>query len=289
MAEATAAPPTDPDREAEERPEEPEGPGLIDRAASRLLDRLLAPIAELGTLARLTWETAFWLFRLPFRGRLFIEQMEFIGVGSIFIVSLTGFFVGAVLGLQLVDGFRQFGAENQVGAVVGMAMAREIGPVFSALMVSSRAGSAMTTELGSMRVSDQINALVVMAVHPVQYLVVPRVVAGVIMVPILTLLFNIIGLAGAYVICTYMLGIDPGVFLGRMQWTVDWPDVRMGVIKAAIFGAAICIIACRQGFYASGGAAGVGRATNRSVVHSAIAILALDYLITALILGQGLF
>ena len=113
-------------------------------------------------------------------------------------ISLGGpALLGAVLGLQLVDGFRQFGAENQVGAVVGVAMAREIGPVFSALMVSSRAGSAMTTELGSMRVSDQINALVVMAVHPVQYLVVPRVVAGILMVPILTLFFNIIGLCGA--------------------------------------------------------------------------------------------
>lgn len=285
MAEApTAAPPTDPQQRAGSEATEPEGPRLWER----LLSWLLAPVVEIGTLAQLTGETLSWLLRRPFRGRLFIEQMEFIGVGSIFIVSLTGFFVGAVLGLQLVDGFRQFGAENQVGAVVGMAMAREIGPVFSALMVSSRAGSAMTTELGSMRVSDQINALIVMAVHPVQFLVVPRVVAGVLMVPVLTLLFNIIGLTGAYAICTTMLGIDPGVFLGRMQWIVDWPDVRMGLIKAAIFGAAISLIACRQGFYASGGAAGVGRATNRAVVHSAIAILALDYLITALILGQGL-
>ncbi len=285
MTEApTAAPPTDPDETVGSEAVEPPGSSLRERA----LTWLLAPAAELGTLTQLTAETLFWLVRRPFRGRLFIEQMEFIGVGSVFIVGLTGFFVGAVLGLQLVDGFRQFGAENQVGAVVGMAMAREIGPVFSALMVSSRAGSAMTTELGSMRVSDQINALVVMAVHPVQFLVVPRVVAGVLMVPILTLLFNIIGLAGAYAICTTALGIDPGVFLGRMQWIVDWPDVRMGLVKAAIFGGTISIIACRQGFYASGGAAGVGRATNRAVVHSAIAILALDYLITALILGQGL-
>ncbi|MEM9069773.1 MAG: ABC transporter permease [Myxococcota bacterium] len=287
MSDATAAPPTDPDQAVEA--EAPEGPSFGERITSGLVEKVAAPFAEIGTLARLAFDTAFWLARPPFRGRLFVEQMEFVGVGSIFIIALTGFFVGAVLGLQLVDGFRQFGAENQVGAVVGVAMAREIGPVFSALMVSSRAGSAMTTELGSMRVSDQINALVVMAVHPVQYLVVPRVVAGILMVPILTLFFNIIGLCGAFLVCTSMLGIDPGVFLGRMQWIVDWPDVRMGIVKAAIFGAAICIIACRQGFFASGGAAGVGRATNRSVVHSAIAILALDYLITALILGQGLF
>lgn len=249
----------------------------------------LAPLAELGMLARMAFETVFWLLRPPYRVRLLLEQMEFIGVGSVFLVSLTGFFIGAVLGLQLVDGFRQFGAENQTGAVVGIAMAREMGPVFTALMVSSRAGSAMTTELGSMRVSDQINALVVLAVNPVQYLIVPRVLAGVLTVPILTLLFNIVGLTGTYVVCVHMLGIDPGIFLGRMQWLVDWPDVAQGLTKAAIFGGTISLIACRQGFYASGGAAGVGRATNRSVVHNAIAILALDYLVTAIILGQGLF
>jgi phospholipid/cholesterol/gamma-HCH transport system permease protein len=250
---------------------------------------VLAPLAELGMLARMLFETVFWLVRPPYRVRLLIEQMEFIGVGSVFLVSLTGFFIGAVLGLQLVDGFRQFGAENQTGAVVGIAMAREMGPVFTALMISSRAGSAMTTELGSMRVSDQINALVVLAVNPVQYLIVPRVLAGVITAPILTLLFNVVGLTGAYLVCVHMLGIDPGIFLGRMQWLVDWPDVAQGLTKAAIFGGTISLIACRQGFYATGGAAGVGRATNRSVVHNAIAILALDYLVTAIILGQGLF
>jgi phospholipid/cholesterol/gamma-HCH transport system permease protein len=109
------------------------------------------------------------------------------------------------------------------------------------------------------------------------------------MVPILTLMFNVIGMCGAYVVCVKMLGIDPGVFVGRMQWLVDWPDVMQGLIKAFIFGGTICLIACRQGFYATGGAAGVGRATNRSVVHSAVAILALDYLVTAMVLGQGLF
>jgi phospholipid/cholesterol/gamma-HCH transport system permease protein len=258
---------------------------LADKAGTFVL----APLAELGMLARMFFEAMFWMIRPPYRFRLLIEQMEFIGVGSVFLVSLTGFFIGAVLGLQLVDGFRQFGAENQTGAVVGIAMAREMGPVFTALMVSSRAGSAMTTELGSMRVSDQINALVVLAVNPVQYLVVPRILAGVLTVPILTLLFNIVGLTGSYLVCVHMLSIDPGIFLGRMQWLVDWPDVMQGLTKAAIFGGTISLIACRQGFYATGGAAGVGRATNRSVVHNAIAILALDYVVTALILGQGLF
>ncbi|MAQ15723.1 MAG: ABC transporter permease [Sandaracinus sp.] len=236
----------------------------------------------------MAWETIFWAVRPPFRFSLLIASMEFIGVGSIFIVGLTGFFTGAVLSLQLVDGFRQFGAESQTGAVVGMAMAREIGPVFTALMVSSRAGSAITTELGSMRVSDQINALITMAVNPVQYLVAPRVCAGVLTVPVLTMLFNIVGLVGSYLVATGLMGIDPGVFLGRMQWLVDWKDVAQGLIKAMIFGFVVTLVACRQGFYATGGAAGVGQATNRSVVHNAIAILALDYVVTAAVLGQGL-
>lgn len=279
------APPTDTDRSGRE----PEGRSALAEAAEALATWLLTPLAELGMLFRMSGEALFWGVRPPYRFRLFLRAMDFVGVGSIFIVGLTGLFTGMVLGLQLVDGFREFGAENQTGAVVGLGMAREIGPVFSALMVSSRAGSAMTTELGSMRVTSQIDALTTMAVNPVQYLVVPRLFAGMTMVPLLTMLFNIIGMCGAYVVSVHLMGIDPGIFLDRMSWLVDWEDVFHGLIKATVFGVTICLIACRQGFYASGGAAGVGRATNRSVVHSAIAILALDYLITSVLLGQGLF
>ena len=121
-----------------------------------------------------------------------------------------------------------------------------------------------------------------------QYLVAPRVCAGVLTVPVLTMLFNIVGLVGSYLVATGLMGIDPGVFLGRMQWLVDWKDVAQGLIKAMIFGFVVTLVACRQGFYATGGAAGVGQATNRSVVHNAIAILALDYVVTAAVLGQGL-
>lgn len=287
-APAEKAPQEDPDRARSAAEEEEQTPSWAKEISEAIGVRLLSPLAELGMLSRMAWETLFWAVRPPYRFRLLIGSMEFIGVGSIFIVGLTGFFMGAVLGLQLVDGFRQFGAESQTGAVVGMAMSREIGPVFTALMVSSRAGSAITTELGSMRVSDQINALITMAVNPVQYLVVPRVLAGLLTVPLLTMLFNVVGMFGAYVVATGLLGIDPGVFLGRMQWLVDWKDVAQGLVKACIFGVVVTLIACRQGFFASGGAAGVGQATNRSVVHNAIAILALDYLITAIILGQGI-
>lgn len=258
-------------------------------AGEWLLKLLLAPFAELGALSRLFAEAVFWGVRPPYRGRLLVEAMEFVGIGSIFIVSLTALFVGAVLALQLVDGFRDFGAENQTGAVIGLALAREVGPVFAALMVTSRAGSAMTTELGSMRVTNQIDALITMAVSPVQYLVVPRVVAGFVMVPVLTMLFNVVGVFGAFFVAVTLLGLDPGVFMDRLRWLVDWDDVSQGLIKAMVFGVAVTLIACRHGFYAKGGAAGVGRATNRAVVQSAIAILMLDYLVTSLILGQGFF
>lgn len=263
--------------------------GGLRKVGDWIVRLLLAPFVEIGALFRLLSESMVWAVRPPFRGRLFVESMEFIGIGSLFIVSLTALFVGGVLALQLVDGFRDFGAENQTGAVIGLALAREVGPVFAALMVTSRAGSAMTTELGSMRVTNQIDALVSMAVNPVQYLVVPRIVAGLVMVPVLTMLFDIVGVFGAFCVAVFLLGLDPGVFMDRLQWLVDWDDVSQGLIKAMVFGVVVSLIACRQGFYAKGGAAGVGRATNRSVVHSAIAILMLDYLVTSLVLGQGLF
>ena len=258
-------------------------------AGEWLFGVLLSPFVEISALFKLLWEALFWGVRPPYRGRLFVEAMEFIGIGSIFLVSLTAVFVGGVLALQLVDGFRDFGAENQTGAVIGLALAREVGPVFAALMVTSRAGSAMTTELGSMRVTNQIDALVTMAVNPVQYLVVPRLVAGFVMVPVLTMLFNVVGVMGAFFVAVALLGLDPGVFMDRLKWLVDWDDLSQGLIKAMVFGVAVTLIACRQGFYAKGGAAGVGRATNRAVVQSAIAILMLDYLVTSLVLGEGFF
>jgi phospholipid/cholesterol/gamma-HCH transport system permease protein len=258
------------------------------RLGDTIVSIVVVPFEEVGTVARLLFEAIFWGIRPPYRFGLFIESMEFVGVGSIFIVSLTAFFVGAVLGLQLVTALRVFSAENTAGAIIGIGLAREIGPVFAALMVSSRAGSAMTTELGSMRVTSQIDALVTMAVNPVQYLVVPRLIAGVTMVPILTALFCIVATFGAYVVAVGRMGLDPGVFMDRLRWLVDWRDMRQGLVKAAVFGFTVCLIACRQGYFASGGAAGVGRATNRSVVHNAIAILALDYVLTSIILERRL-
>lgn len=238
-------------------------------------------------LAQLFGQAVFWGVRRPYRFGLFVEAMEFVGVQSIFIIVLTGTFIGMVFGIQLVDGFRQFGAENQAGAVVGLALARELSPVFAALMLSSRAGSAMSTELGSMRVSDQIDALTTMAVNPIQFLVVPRIVAGAIMLPVLVMIFNLVGIFGAWLVCVKILNLDHGIFVDKVRWFVDAKDISQGLIKALIFGFAVSLIACRHGFYAKGGAAGVGQATTRAVVQSAVTILFLDYIITSIITGQG--
>lgn len=288
MSSANAAPAGDtagkgdPDKKPEPNVEVEAVPPWPVRVADVVLAIPLRLLAELGMLARLLMETVLWGIRPPYRSRVVIESMEFIGVQSIFLVTLTGFFVGAVFGLQIIDGFRRFSAENYVGTVVGLSFAREMAPVFAALMVSARAGSAIATELGSMRVSSQIDALTTMSVAPVQYLVFPRVLAGLTMLPVMALLFNLVGLFGAYCVAVYLFGLDGGVFQERVRWFVDPGDLFQGVVKAAIFGVAITLIACRQGFYASGGAAGVGLATNRAVVHSAIAVLVLDYFVTTL-------
>lgn len=254
--------------------------------AARLV---LTPFAEIGTLYKMLVSAVFAIFRPPFRVGNYVAAIEFVGIGSIFIVSLTGFFTGAVLGLQLVENFRKVGLENQTSAVVGFGLARELGPVFTALMVSSRAGSAMAAQLGSMRVSSQIDALKTMAVHPIQYLVSPRLVAGLVTVPILTAIFNVVAVFGAWLVSVKMLALDSGIFLDNLKQQLQPEDITHGLVKASVFGVAVCLIACRQGYHTSGGAEGVGRATNRAVVHSAIAILALDYVLTALSLGQGLF
>jgi len=246
-----------------------------------------ALLEEVGTLATMLGQTIFWAVRPPYRLRLLLASMEFVGVQSIFIVGLTGLFVGMVFGIQLVDGFRQFNAENQASAVVGVALTRELAPVFASLMVSSRAGSAMCTELGSMRVTDQIDALTTMAVSPVQYLVVPRVLAAGLMLPVMTMLFNLVGIYGAWLVCVKVLGLDHGIFVERVRYIVDAKDVTQGLVKSVFFGFTVALIACRQGFFAQGGAAGVGQATTRAVVQSAVSILVLDYVITAIITGQG--
>jgi phospholipid/cholesterol/gamma-HCH transport system permease protein len=251
---------------------------LVWRALAIPLDLL----DGLGATFLLGFRVLLWLVRRPFRGRQFVASMDFVGVESLFIVSLTGVFVGMVFALQTVYGFRRFSAEGMVGGVVALSLTREISPVFAGLMVTSRAGSAMAAELGNMRVTEQIDAIATMGVSPVQYLVVQRVVAAVIVLPCLCILFTIVAMTGAYFVAVTTLGVDPGVFMDRVRNLVEPRDLWMGVVKSAVFGFLISIISCKQGFFASGGAKGVGIATTRAVVQSSVAILIANYIITSI-------
>ena len=172
----------------------------------------LAFIREVGAMTSFLFEAIWQAFKKPYRGRLILEQMEFVGVGSLFIVLLTGTFTGAVFTLQTVAGLERVGMENVVGSTVMLAVSRELAPVLTALMVTGRVGSAMATELGTMRVTEQIDAMEVMAVDPIKYLIVPRIVASSIMVPALTVLFMMVAGIGAYVVGVLGLGLDEGAF-----------------------------------------------------------------------------
>ena len=208
--------------------------------------------------------------------------MEFVGVKSIFVVVLTGTFTGMVMALQGYHGFRMFSAESLVGGTVALGMTRELGPVLTSLMVTARAGSATAAELGTMRVTEQIDALYVMAANPVKHLIVPRVIAGVLMVPLLTVVSDFMGILGGYFVGVHILGINSGVFIKNITRLVDLNDIYNGLVKAACFGLILSLIGCYKGFNTYGGAEGVGRATTEAVVLASITILISDYFLTAI-------
>jgi phospholipid/cholesterol/gamma-HCH transport system permease protein len=251
-------------------------------------DRLWKPgvrmVELIGEHFQMLGRACFWLVKPPFRVAVLFEAMEFIGVQSVLIVSLIGTFVGMVFALQLTSALRQFGTESFVGATLGIALSRELAPVFTSIVVAARAGAGMATELGSMRITEQIDALSTMAVNPVQYLVTPRILAAIIMVPLLTMLFNCVGMAGGYGVAVWLQNVDRGAFVENARWIVDTKDVTQGIMKATVFGAALSLISCFQGYNASGGAKGVGIGTTRAVVGSFVAILVLDYFLTDIIL-----
>lgn len=239
---------------------------------------------QIGDTVLLALSVGSWLVRPPYRVRLFLQQCEFIGVGSLFIVLLTGIFTGLVFALQSSFAFAKFNAQSLVGATVVISLCRELAPVLTGLMVTGRAGSAIATELGTMRVTEQIDALSTMAVSPIQYLVAPRVVAMTLMMPLLTMLFNAVGFLGAYVVSIYQAEINEGTFMGRIKQIVELSDLAGGLFKAAFFGLAIGLIACQRGMNAEGGSRGVGLAATGTVVTGSVTILILDYLLTSILL-----
>lgn len=252
------------------------------------------PIAAFGT-AIIAWVEAFGGYLgfvsrggvsglvPPYRVRLLLKQMHFVGVQSLTIVIITGLFTGMVFAIQAEIGFSQFGANGLIGGIVALSLTRELSPVLTALMVNGRVGSSMAAELGTMRVTEQIDALESMAIDPLQYLVAPRVLASVLMLPALTMVFNLIGLAGCWFVAVKQLRVPEGGFWDRIWWYVDADDIVGGCVKAAVFGFILASVGCYQGFNTRGGAEGVGRATTAAVVISGVLILTSDYFLTRIL------
>ena len=256
---------------------------------------LLAPLATAGnaTLGVLAETGQMALFfcralracgRRPLRAALILQQRECGGFGSLVLVMRTGVFTGAVFTLPSVPARARVGMESMVGSTVLIAVARELAPVLAALMVTGRVGSAMATELGTMRVSEQIDAMEVMAVEPVHYLIVPRLLACAVMLPCLVVVFDMVASLGSYVVAVLWLHIDEGSYLARIRWYLDPVDFAHGIYKGFVFGVVIAVVGCFKGFHAHGGARGVGIATTQTVVVGSVAIFVLDYVLTSLML-----
>ena len=252
-----------------------------------LLERIgrvfLSLFEETGLWFRMLWRTIIWTFRPPFEGREWLRQMVRVGVDSIPVVFLTTMFTGMVMALQTYNGFHRVHAENFVGSVVALAMLRELSPVLVALMVTGRVGSSMAAEIGTMRVTEQLDALQALATDPVQYLFVPRVIAGIVMLPLLTILGDALGVGGGYLVAVKLMDANPYIYEQNTYQFLQLNDVWSGLIKAAVFGLILTLTGCVRGYYTSGGAEGVGRATTAAVVSASLIILFTDFFLTKLL------
>jgi phospholipid/cholesterol/gamma-HCH transport system permease protein len=238
---------------------------------------------QMGRFFQLVGRIFAWTPRPPYDVRELLRQMVKVGFNSIPVVLLTAMFTGMVMALQMFTVLRRINAESFVGSGVALSMVRELAPVLSGLIVAGRAGSAMGAELGTMRVTEQIDALEVMATDPVHYLVVPRVWASTIMLPFLVVMANGVGILGGYLVSVVLMGANPVTYTDRTFQFMDLNDVLSGLLKAAVFGFLLAAIGCLQGFYTSGGAEGVGRSTTSAVVVASVAILLADFFLTRLL------
>jgi len=225
-----------------------------------------------------------WFFRPPLRVFQIIKQMHFVGFKSTFVVILTAAFTGMVLALQGYYSLRKFGSEALLGSAVALSMIRELGPVLASLMVTARAGSAMTAEIGIMRITEQIDALETMAINPLQYLITPKVVASLLCVPLLVAIFDVVGIGGGYLVGVKLLGVSGGSYWSSIESAVEWKDVYGGILKSISFGLIVSWVCCYKGFYTKMSAEGLGKATTQSVVLAAVLILVWDYFLTSILL-----
>jgi phospholipid/cholesterol/gamma-HCH transport system permease protein len=242
---------------------------------------LLGGVRRLGSamifLARLVMQCVPALAR----PRLLVHQIYNAGARSLIIIMLSGLFVGMVLGLQGYDLLQRFGSEEALGTAAALGLLRELAPVMTALLFAGRAGTALTSEIGLMRATDQLTAMEIMAVDPLRYVAAPRFLGGVIAMPLLTAIFSVIGLYGAQLVGVQLMGVDRGVFWSQTQGSVDLHDVSEGLVKSVVFGIACSLIAVHEGYHAEPTAEGVGLATTRTVVASSVITLLLDYVLTA--------
>ena len=246
-------------------------------------------IAFLATAGRMTLFTGHGVshsFRPPFYFRIIGRQMLEIGYYSLPVVGLTAVFAGMVLALQSYTGFARFSAEGAIANVVVLSITRELGPVLAGLMVAGRIGAAMAAEIGTMRVTEQIDALTTLSTNPMKYLVAPRLIAGVTMMPILVFIADIIGVFGGYLVAVYKLGFNPANYLQNTWEFLEASDVISGLVKASVFGFIITLMGCYHGYHSKGGAQGVGAATTNAVVSASILILCFDYILTEIFFAK---
>jgi phospholipid/cholesterol/gamma-HCH transport system permease protein len=246
---------------------------------------VLGFLQHMGRLTLFALTALSHCLRPPFYPRLIVQQMVETGFYSLPVVGLTAIFSGMVLALQSYTGFARFSAESAVANVVVLSLTRELGPVLAGLMVAGRIGASMAAEIGTMRVTEQIDALTTLSTNPFKYLIVPRLIAGVLMLPALVLIADIIGVAGGYVVGVYKLGFNPTTYINNTYDFMEAFDVISGLIKAAVFGFIIALMGCYNGYHSKGGAQGVGAATTNAVVSASILILMANYMLTEIFFG----
>jgi phospholipid/cholesterol/gamma-HCH transport system permease protein len=246
-------------------------------------------IQELGRVALFFIKGLVFIFSYPFQIRKILYQISFIGAKSVFVITLTGGFTGMVLGLQGYYTLVKFGSEGLLGVVVALTLIRELGPVLTAIMIVGRAGSAMTAEIGIMRISEQVDALQTMDINPIRFIISPKVAAAIFSFPLLTAIFDVVGIYGGYLTGSVLLGINPGAYFSRIESNVMMEDITGGFIKSIAFAIVVVTICCYQGYFVhmreeGFGAKGVSMATTSAVVTSCVLILVVDYVLTSFLL-----
>ncbi len=251
--------------------------GKIENLGAVVIDG----VNGLGNITLYTSRFFYWTFKPPYRNHLLFEQLFFIGNKSILIILLAGMFTGMVIATQTYFGFKLINVDSLVGVIVALSMAKELAPVLTGLIVAGRAGSAMAAQIGSMKVTEQIDALEVMGINSIQYLAVPRIIASTFAVPMLSVVFLFIGNLGSWLVGTKTLMIDEAMFFSKLSDFMYVADIAQGIIKAGVFGFVIAVIGTYFGFQVEKGAVGVGRGTNLAVIWGMISVLILDYFVTS--------